>query len=174
MPDPKTLNTRLEGLTNLIRYKQSLLPELPPIPISKGHIKLPKFHKFRNSPYNNRHYQDSGGGEDGDPRGIISFGPPVLPPITNTNYNGLYQAVNPFVRLIGNKYVPPTSYLQPPTSTIVPSVGYTNFDPLSIFDPATTTRSAPPTRATNSKTKNSGTGIGSDVNLGLSPGPYVI
>ena len=102
---------------------------------------------------------------------MLSFGPPVLPPMTNTLQvpytNGLDQSVNPFIRASGNTHVTP-----PPTN--VPSVGYTNFDPLNILDPATTTRSAPPTRTTHSKIKNSGRGFGSDVNLGLSPGPYVI
>ena len=73
------------------------------------------------------------------------------------------DSVNPFKRQ-RFPYNPPTS------STIIPA-NYNTFDPQSVFDTATTTRSAPPTRGKGSKHDNYKNDYNSDVNLGQAPGP---
>ena len=185
LPDPETLNTRLEGLQNLITSKPLPFENIN-IPIQKGYIRLPKLHKpslYSTGYQYNRDYR-----EDGEHRNFdgVSFGPPLLPPVTNYRnkahppkpyleppssktyelpYNSI-DSVNPFRRQ-RFPYNPPTS------STILPAVGYNTFDPQSVYDTATTTRSAPPTRGNGSKSKDYQNTYHPEVNLGLAPGPYV-
>jgi hypothetical protein len=181
LPDPETLNARLAGLQKLIQSKPLPFEDVR-LPIQKGYIRLPKLQKHVFSQgYNNRDYR-----EDGENRSIggVAYGPPLLPPITRytqphpptsylqppaSNYPippSTIDSVNPFKRY-RFPYNPPTSS----TSTIIPGVGYNTFDPQSIYDPATTTRSAPPTRGTNSKPRDLNKNFDSDFNLGLAPGP---
>ena len=173
MPDPVTLHTGIKDLKYLLNSKplpfsDLRLPiskghiELPKLrntklPISKGHITLPMFHAY---PYN-REYKEDGDYRYGDG---IAFGPPIIPPITN--YQGSIDHVNPFkVKRHKFPYNPPTS------STTTPAVGYTNFDPLNYLDPATTTRSAPPTRDNYSEEKEFKQHFTPNVDLGITPGP---
>ena len=172
LPDPETLNARLEGLQKLIQSKPLPFEDVR-LPIQKGYIRLPKLQKHVFSKgYTNRDYR-----EDGENRSVggFAYGPPLLPPgvpytqpHAPTAYlqppTSNYDSVNPFKRQ-RFPYNPPTS------STVIPAVGYNTFDPQSIYDPATTTRSAPPTRGINSKLKDLNNNIDSDFNLGLSPGP---
>ena len=153
------------------------------IPIQKGHIRLPKLHKpslYSTGYQYNRDYR-----EDGEHRNFdgVAYGPPLLPPVTNYRntahppkaymeppasktyeipFNSI-DSVNPFKRQ-RFPYNPPTS------STIIPA-NYNTFDPQSVFDTATTTRSAPPTRGKGSKLNNYKNDYNSDVNLGQAPGP---
>ena len=156
LPDPETLNHRIKGFQQLIQSKP--LPfENVRLPIQKGYIRLPKLQKQHAFSTGYNYNRDDR--EDGENRSIggVTFGPPLLPPVNS--YPNSIDSVNPFQRY-RFPYNPPTS------STVNPTVGFQTFDPQGIYDPATTTRSAPPTRGSSQSNDN--------FNLGLAPGPYVL